>query len=428
VTNYLLFRFLNNTLKEAYTSAVLKEAKSILENVEYSPTQIPLTNPDQDIYLWYESFAGHQEIFRKSGFPEELSLFARDITWSYDSLGVAKNFSLMYDTLAIGVVQQPLFDQAGGSINIILSKNSLPYQAQIRIVKNSLIWANLVGLLVSFVLAYYVSGFSLKPIQNIIRKASGIKAGTKMERLPVSNSGDEVAQLSTTINEMIDRIESTINTQNTFFASAAHELRTPLANMQSELEYRISTSKNIELSQSWESLRDEVIRLKNVVQDFLLVSQLKNESLELRKTPARLDDVIYDVLEKLKPTLRKSSMEINLQLTNNLELQEIDIDKMESLLVNLIDNARNYGDNSSPLTISLTSSSAELALQIENKISDMPIKNSGNGLGLWICKKIADLHGFAFKTNEKDRLFNATLTIPINTDSHSEHSKESQGT
>ncbi len=410
LTNYSLFGFLKSTLRDSFEVNLQAETKRILDDVGYAPIQIPLTNADQLIYIWYRSNTEFQEIYRKDGFPEDLISIAESLELFSDSVETTTNFVFPLDTSSAGVSRSLIESANSGVVSVMLLKSATSLNQEIKSVRNNLIRANILALSLSLFLAYIVSGITLRPIQGIIAKANLIKAGPEMDRLPVGSSGDEIAQLSSTMNAMIQRIESSIKDQNRFFASAAHELRTPLANMQSELEYRISTDKNAD--PALQSLRDEVIRLKNVVQDFLLVSQLKTENLELRKSLIRFDDLIYDVLEKLRPTLKKAGFSVKLSLEENIPRILMDPEKMESLIVNLIDNAQKYGDRKEAISISISVRNGSVELLIQNKIGKPDIIQ-GNGLGLWVCERIAHLHHFGIGTTEEKKLFTATISMPI---------------
>jgi len=189
---------------------------------------------------------------------------------------------------------------------------------------------------------------------------------------------------------------------------AAHELRTPLANMQSELEYYLTTSDQALTPDMLPSLREEVIRLKNIVQDFLLMSQLKADTLVLRPSTFRLDDLLYDTLERMRPLLTKSGFEVLFSLDEQLEDLSIEADreKIEAVLVNLLDNCRKYGAQHNPILIRLMSQEGKPELAIENTIADEEKRmGSGMGLGLQVAQQIIEKHGFSFQKSAQEQQF-----------------------
>lgn len=415
ITNFLIFTYLRENLLETHLRFLFQEATGIVNDVGVDPVRIPITDEKQLIYVWYESFSANYPLYEKSDFPIEVLPFFQDIsveTEGVDEFEYSKRLTL--DTLDIIMVERALFDADNGIIRLLLTQDNQAIYRQIANIRTNLIWANVLSILLSTLLAYIVSGLSLKPVQNVISKARLIQAAEQMDRLPVPRVKDEIGELSVTINEMIERIESSIKNQNQFFAMAAHELRTPLANMQSELEYRMSTGEKEVAPETLTSLREEVIRLKNIVQDFLLMSQLKSETLVLRKSHFRLDDLLYDTLERMRPALTKSAFELKLSIDVAPEKFEIyaDREKIEGVLVNLFDNARKYGSNAQPITVQIEEVDNRLLLTIQNALAKDPaLIQKGMGLGLPIAERIIQKHGFGFEKEEGEGLFGVRLSI-----------------
>src|SRR5205085_9207602 len=131
-------------------------------------------------------------------------------------------------------------------------------------------------------LVFLVTMFTMRPIRKIIQQSSIIKASGQMERVSVPLSRDETYELATALNTMLNRLELSVRTQVNFFASAAHELRTPLTIMQTELSVAMNATADVSTRKTLESTLSEVERLGRIVNDFLLISQLKNESLDIR--------------------------------------------------------------------------------------------------------------------------------------------------
>ena len=415
VTNFFIFNYLQDNLLEAHFRLMFQEATGIINDVDIDPIQVPITDENQLVYIWYESFSQIFPLYEKEGFPTEAVPVFQESTPELENLGDFE-FSqrLTLDTLDIIMVERLVFDAENGIIKLLLTKDNRTVYEQIANIRKNLIWANLLSILLSSLLAYIVSGLSLRPVQKVIGKAQTIQASEQMERLPVPEVKDEIGQLSLTINEMIERIESSIKNQNQFFAMAAHELRTPLANMQSELEYRMSNRAQSLTADTLVSLREEVMRLKNIVQDFLLMSQLKSETLVLRKSHFRLDDLLYDTLERMRPVLTKSAFELKLSIDATPEHFEIEADreKLEGVLVNLFDNARKYGNNEQPISIQVTDGDEGLLVIIENAlVKDTSLIQKGMGLGLQIAERIMVKHGLGFEQVKTHERFVVRLVI-----------------
>ena len=103
-----------------------------------------------------------------------------------------------------------------------------------------------VGLSLLFVVGYFLARASLKPIRDIVRKAETITASHIDRRLPVKNEKDELGELSTTFNALLDRLEISFNSQRMFVSNASHELRTPLAALIAELDLALQKERTEE--------------------------------------------------------------------------------------------------------------------------------------------------------------------------------------
>lgn len=392
--------------------AVSTEAESIANLLGEDLTNIPVTKPDQPIQIWLGELLGSQKIYERIDFPKAYSELFQALQVDGQPRAITP-MVLGLDNYTFCMVERIVQQSSGNIVSVVLAKENSATYDQIRGIRSWMILANFGAAILSFVAALVVSKFTLKPIQNIIDKAKNIKASEKMARLPVSSANDELTDLSETINEMITRIEQSIRNQNQFFASAAHELRTPLANMLSELE--LSLSKNTDRSEQalLESQREEVVRLKYVVQDFLLMSQLKADTLTLNTEVFRLDDLVYDILEKMKHSIDNAQFEVHFSIDESVTNLSIcaDMAKMESILVNLIQNALKFGDNQRGLSILISLKKQDLLLEVSNYSDQNKQNRSGNGLGLWICDQLARKQSFVFKSVRNGDSFIASLLM-----------------
>jgi signal transduction histidine kinase len=142
------------------------------------------------------------------------------------------------------------------------------------------------------VFAWLLVGRALRPVSLVISRAAKISSRSLHERVPVSASGDEVAELATTINSMLDRIEAADVASRRLVSDASHELRTPITVMRTELEVARRDPEA-----SWpdvsSSLLTEIDRLQGLVDDLLLLAQMSEKGVE--PSPFSLLDTVRDV-------------------------------------------------------------------------------------------------------------------------------------
>lgn len=125
-------------------------------------------------------------------------------------------------------------------------------------------------------IAWRVVGATLAPVELLRASADRISGSGQSTRLPVSTSGDEIAALAGTLNSMLDRLGESRARQRSFVADAAHELRSPLTSMQTQLEVAEHLGEGTALTAD---LRAEVARMAALVEDLLVLARLDADSL-----------------------------------------------------------------------------------------------------------------------------------------------------
>ncbi len=414
ISNYFLFNQVKSSIINSYHQSIKVEAESLAQSLAESPTEIPITKEDQPIQIWFKSGFESQKFYERADFPQVYSdLFSvlQDEAYVPE---IESSIILELDSFTFCLVEKQALNGQIGIVSLILAKQNQLIAKQIVNIKTWMIVANIGAAILSLTIALLAAGYTLRPLRILIERAKSIKASPEMERLPVSKANDELTELAQTINDMIHRIESSIQSQNQFFTSAAHELRTPLANMLAELDLRLNSTEESNHEQVLSSQREEVIRLKYVVQDFLLMSQLKTETLTLHTSSFRLDELLYDVLEKMNHSIKARGFQVSVSLNTNRTI-EINGDqaKTESILVNIVQNALKYGDNGQPIEIRVEELKTSFRLTIRNTIDTSRQAQSGNQLGLWICGQLSEKQGFKFKGMANEGSFATTLETPF---------------
>ena len=195
-----------------------------------------------------------------------------------------------------------------------------------------------VMLLVLGLVAWRVIGAALRPVEALRLGAERIDdASGDDERLPVPPTGDEIAALATTLNEMLGRVAGARRTQRAFVADAAHELRSPLASMRTQLEVAQHLGDGTELTGD---LLAEVERLSGLVEDLLLLARTGDTP------PSRT--VASPVAEVLRATVgRYAAARVPVRLTLGSGVGVVDDDVTVAIderdltraVTNLVDNA-----------------------------------------------------------------------------------------
>ena len=141
-------------------------------------------------------------------------------------------------------------------------------------------------------LAWLLAGRALRPVHAVTSRVASIGSHSLHERVPVPGSSDEIAELATTMNDMLGRLESASTTNRRLVSDASHELRTPVAVMRTELEVARLAPGN-DWAGTTGVLLDELDRLQGLIDDLLLLARGDERGFD--RTPFSIADVARDV-------------------------------------------------------------------------------------------------------------------------------------
>ncbi|WP_432907913.1 ATP-binding protein [Micromonospora matsumotoense] len=167
---------------------------------------------------------------------------------------------------------------AGEPLTVLVGRSTVDIRHATQAARTMLLVAFplLVGLLA--VVAWRVVGATLRPVEALRSGAAEITGRDAADRLPVPASQDEIHRLAVTLNDMLDRLEATRARQRSFLADAAHELRSPLTNMRTELE----VAQRLGDRSDWPAVAADLLadteRLGRLVNDLLLLARLDEQS------------------------------------------------------------------------------------------------------------------------------------------------------
>jgi signal transduction histidine kinase len=185
------------------------------------------------------------------------------------------------------------------------------------------------------IVAWRVIGSTLRPVESLRQGAQRIGAAADpTERLPVPHTRDEVSALATTLNDMLARLASASAQQRTFVADAAHELRSPLASMRTQLEVAARVGEGGTLP---DDLLPEVGRLSALVEDLLVLARSGNDGSRAEATDVSVAQLVAD------SERRQESARVPVRVLPNSGPREATVmarpDDLTRAVGNLVDNA-----------------------------------------------------------------------------------------
>jgi signal transduction histidine kinase len=179
----------------------------------------------------------------------------------------------------MAVARDPDNDSDGGPRIILVAASTHAVDESIETVTRALLIAYPLLVALLSALAWLVVGWTLRPVEALRRSAEGISAGRgAVGPLPVPDGDDEVHRLAVTLNGMLDRLEAGRTRQRAFVADAAHELRSPITSLRTQLEVAAHLDEPVVTT----DLLDDIGRLERLVADLLLLARADEGDPKLR--------------------------------------------------------------------------------------------------------------------------------------------------
>lgn len=215
----------------------------------------------------------------------------------------------------------------------------------------------------TFVVAYWVSRRSLRPMEDVGSVAASIEASDLTKRISAHRQPAEVQRLSDTFDAMLERLESSFQQQRNFVLDVAHELRTPLTALRGNIDVLLMDDKlQHDVRLQLERMSTEVARLIRLTTNLLYLA-LADTGYELDRRPVELDVVcleVYRLMRDLRPAVK-------LRLGNEDQVTVVgDRDLLKQLILNLVENGMKYTPEGGKVTLSLHREEERARLVVED--------------------------------------------------------------
>ena len=228
---------------------------------------------------------------------------------------------------------------------------------------------------------YFIIKRSFRPIKKIYSTAASIKDEEDYtKRVPVDESKDEVHELAVMVNQMLDRVENSINREKRFSSNVSHELRTPLTVMLAQAEYMLDKAKDNKTKNEIETIISQINYMEKIVTQLLDITRAKRLSKE------EMDQIdMYELIKFTKDTFAKY-LEFK-HITFNLIEPGFNttIDANQTMMIrvfsNLISNAIKYNQENGSITIGFKKDDKQLVIDVDD---------TGNGISKDHLDKIFD--------------------------------------
>ncbi len=265
-----------------------------------------------------------------------------------------------------------------------------------------------VGILVAYALAQRVS----KPLRDIANVVTQISAKNINRRIDVKSREYEIQELTTTLNDLLSRLDESFRQINDFSGNVSHELRTPLTILRGNIEVGLSRERTSQqYSEILSELLEETVRVIRIVDDLLMLAKADANVLQGRLERVSLMSVCLSCVDEAVHICAQKKQTLKTVFNESVEIQG-DTNLLTQLIMNLISNASKFSPENSTIyagisadhdfaTIFIRDEGAGISQEELPKIyerfyrvhKDRSRETGGSGLGLPICRMIAKLHG-----------------------------------
>lgn len=287
--------------------------------------------------------------------------------------------------------------------------------------------------IISAAIAYFVSGQALKPLRQLSRQAEKIDQDSISDIRLNEDTVKEFRQLSVSVNLMLDRLSESFATQRQFSGNAAHELRTPLAIMQTKLELFAAEHKNLE-SDTAELVRSQAEQLDRLSKLVHTLLEMSNLSSAPRSERIELAPLVEEIITDLTPLASQNDITME-QDCDNVVITGSDA-LIYRLVFNLIENAVKYNRRGGSVSVSVHKENNVVVVRVSDTGCGIPEEYresifqpffrvdksrsrqmGGVGLGLALVHEIAVLHGGSVRAEPGNKVGTVFIvTLPAGND------------
>lgn len=271
------------------------------------------------------------------------------------------------------------------------------------------------GLLLAVAAGYFLMRKILRPLKQVTETAREISKGDMNKRLTVEESGNEVLELASSFNFMLDKINETFSRQQQFISDASHELRTPITVISgyADILKKFGAQDKELLDESTAVIQSEADNMKTLLDSLLFLARADQGNQHLDKLPVSVKEVLREVADAFQSPRVKFLSDVDFEIIG-------DESALKKMFAAILDNALKYSDDTVTINLELTEDAAEVHIidsgvgiskEDQKKIFDRFYRvdksrtksddENSVGLGLSVAKWIADKHGIKIEIDSE---------------------------
>jgi heavy metal sensor kinase len=277
---------------------------------------------------------------------------------------------------------------------------------------------------------WFMARRAVSGVEAVTRTAQKISGGTLEERVPVKARGDEIDQLATTFNQMLDRIQTLLTKIKEISDNIAHDLRSPITRIRGIAEVTITTGKSLnDYENMAASTIEECDRLLDMINTMLMISKTESGVDKLLHEEIDLRALAQEACELFKPTAEDKGVSLSCNVPKVSHFIG-DTQMIQRMISNLLDNAIKYTPSGGSVTVSIIDNDTDVVVSVIDtgggiSSNDLPHiferfyrcdqsrSQPGIGLGLSLARAIARAHGGEITvTSNLDQGSTFTVILP----------------
>jgi signal transduction histidine kinase len=292
-----------------------------------------------------------------------------------------------------------------------------------------LVLAAVLSMFVSVVLGVIMARQLTQPITRVIDTTRKIAGGNYDDRVMEHSSTREISELTTSVNSLAETLGQQEELRKQLTSNVAHELRTPIAILQSHLEAMIDGTWQTDIARL-ENCHEEVVRISKLVGDLEKLTLLEQDNLVLNLEHLEIDAILQRIVSNFQRDFGAKNVELTLATGTGYLMA--DEDKLSQVFINLISNALKYTNSGGKVSISIDVVSSDLEVTVSDTgigiaAEDLPFiferfyrtdksrsrETGGSGIGLTIAKSIVEAHNGKISVQSKpDEGSRFIVTLP----------------
>ncbi|MCV9385053.1 sensor histidine kinase [Reichenbachiella ulvae] len=364
----------------------------------------------------------HIDIFKLSDLELDVDIMRLDHYKDDFVEEILKNEIAMYNdgrTFYYGMIYE---SYVGEKYLVIASAENYFITHHIRFFRNLLIVSLVIAFFIILLISFLFSRKIIKPINDIIGKVKEISSGNLHLRLDIKSENDDtISRLTQTFNDMLNRLETSFESQKNFISNASHELNTPLTTIIGEADVALSKIRGVDYYiETLTAILDQAEKLDQKTRALLMLAQTGYDGKKQEFGALRIDQLILDVKETVEKINPNSQVNIDFSLLpeNHMLLKVVGNEPLLHLaLSNLVLNGCKYSDNQ-PVRVALGVSAEQVIILIKDTGIGIPkeelqfiydpyfrasnTKNhEGFGIGLPLARNIINIHNGKLQVNSE---------------------------